>query len=316
MFFFEGSKCPVCGKRFNGDDDIVACPDCGAPYHRECFKQQGSCSYDELHADGYIWQAEGAAEPGERPEPVRCGVCGAENPPGRLYCTNCSTPLSNDTYRSDIDERNSLPSSDGGYYSFGGKLFPISDSERIDDVPVGDLKRWLGNMWYYYVPMFLSMKKNRSSVSFNFAAMFLHGIWFISQKMYVFGGLLLTLMLGINGFRAYYSPTLIELSNKVASGDTAAFTDFFTQNPYLAMALGASTIIQYGVCILCGLFANKAYMKHSVKQIKRINREATSAEHFNELLESRGGSAMILSLIVCAVYCAVKYYFNYTYMGM
>ena len=316
MFFFEGSKCPVCGQRFGADDDIVACPECGAPHHRECYKQQDGCAYEERHADGYIWQAAGASEPGEHPEPVRCGVCGAENPPGRLYCANCSSPLSSSTYRADLDERNTLPSADGGYYTFGGNIFPISDGERIDDVPVGDLKRWLGNMWYYYVPVFLRMKKSRSSVSFNFLAMFLHGIWFISQKMYVFGGVLLSLMLGVNVFRAYYSPTLMDLSNKVLAGDTMAFNDFVMQNPLLAGALCAATIIQYGVCIFCGLFGNKIYMKHSVRQIKRINREAKSVERFNELLESRGGSAMVLSLIVCAAYCAVKYYFNYTMMGM
>ena len=31
MFFYEGYICPVCGKKFQESDDIVACPECGAP---------------------------------------------------------------------------------------------------------------------------------------------------------------------------------------------------------------------------------------------------------------------------------------------
>ncbi len=35
MINFTGIKCPVCGKAFTDEDDIVVCPKCGAPYHRE-----------------------------------------------------------------------------------------------------------------------------------------------------------------------------------------------------------------------------------------------------------------------------------------
>ena len=31
MFFYEGQSCPVCGKAFAEKDDIVSCPECGAP---------------------------------------------------------------------------------------------------------------------------------------------------------------------------------------------------------------------------------------------------------------------------------------------
>ena len=31
MFFYEGQSCPVCGQPFQETDDIVACPQCGAP---------------------------------------------------------------------------------------------------------------------------------------------------------------------------------------------------------------------------------------------------------------------------------------------
>ena len=29
--------CAKCGKPFTEDDDVVVCPDCGAPHHRSCY---------------------------------------------------------------------------------------------------------------------------------------------------------------------------------------------------------------------------------------------------------------------------------------
>ena len=38
---FTQYTCPVCQKRFVLGDDVVVCPECGAPHHRECFEQNG-----------------------------------------------------------------------------------------------------------------------------------------------------------------------------------------------------------------------------------------------------------------------------------
>ena len=40
---FYKYKCPVCNKQFKESDDIVVCPDCGAPHHRECWEKEGKC---------------------------------------------------------------------------------------------------------------------------------------------------------------------------------------------------------------------------------------------------------------------------------
>ena len=38
---FTEYKCPVCGEQFKKGDDIVVCPECGAPHHRECYEKEG-----------------------------------------------------------------------------------------------------------------------------------------------------------------------------------------------------------------------------------------------------------------------------------
>ena len=52
---YKGIKCPVCEKPMLEDDDIVVCPECGAPYHRACYMEKGSCIFTELHEKGENW---------------------------------------------------------------------------------------------------------------------------------------------------------------------------------------------------------------------------------------------------------------------
>ena len=48
--------CAKCGKPFTEDDDVVVCPDCGAPHHRSCYLEEGHCARQDQHADGSMWQ--------------------------------------------------------------------------------------------------------------------------------------------------------------------------------------------------------------------------------------------------------------------
>ena len=51
---YTGIKCPVCGKAFTKQDDVVVCPECGAPYHRECYRNTGHCIFLEKHEKGKL----------------------------------------------------------------------------------------------------------------------------------------------------------------------------------------------------------------------------------------------------------------------
>ena len=99
---FNGQKCPACGRSFDQDDDIVVCPVCGTPQHRSCWDERGECANAARHAEGYVWQPETpeySAEPHteeqtqDRQNTQICPVCGSENEPNSLSCTNCGAPL-------------------------------------------------------------------------------------------------------------------------------------------------------------------------------------------------------------------------------
>lgn len=50
---FYKYKCPVCNKQFKEGDDIVVCPECGTPHHRECYEQEEHCFYQDKHSQNF-----------------------------------------------------------------------------------------------------------------------------------------------------------------------------------------------------------------------------------------------------------------------
>ena len=86
---YYGCPCEACGEPLTLRDDIVVCPDCGAPYHRTCYEKMGRCAHAAAHASGYEWKfpycdadlrtCPSCGEQTLRAE-ERCRCCGA-NPP-------------------------------------------------------------------------------------------------------------------------------------------------------------------------------------------------------------------------------------------
>ena len=55
---YENIICAHCGKPMQSGEDIVVCPVCATPQHRECWMQEGHCANDSLHASGFVWKKE------------------------------------------------------------------------------------------------------------------------------------------------------------------------------------------------------------------------------------------------------------------
>ena len=63
---YRGQHCPICGKEFCDGDDIVVCPECGTPYHRECYKTAGHGVNEERHSENFEWKPETAPHAEEK----------------------------------------------------------------------------------------------------------------------------------------------------------------------------------------------------------------------------------------------------------
>ena len=94
----EGYYCEHCKKAFTNDDDIVVCPICGAPHHRDCYNELGHCALKESHSADFEWKptyAENHSPADRQNGSVICPNCNSANLPGSRYCCMCQHPLDN-----------------------------------------------------------------------------------------------------------------------------------------------------------------------------------------------------------------------------
>lgn len=318
MFNFVGESCPVCGGEFAEKDDIVVCPFCGAPHHRACYAAENKCSFSELHDKGYEWKSEksedadsGKEHDAQDASQCRCKNCGAENTPGRLYCISCGHAL----FDSSAHPNMGFPGQPyfggagrpiSGAYAFGDGAPTISESELVDDVPVGDIRKFIGGACDYYIPQFVRFARTCRKVSLNFAAFFAHGIWFISRKMYLIGGAVLAVMLGLNMFQAHF----VYQAYLQSGAEVLSELEIWQSDPKTLYISAFCNILQYAIMALSGLYGNRLYMSHCVKKIKQINSEANTADEFNAALSSNGGIASVPMLICGILFVAVNFAFS------
>ena len=113
---YEDKKCEYCGEQFAKNDDVVVCPECGAPYHRRCWQEHGECAHAAEHKSGYGYQKQPSQEAEQIPEETEdfiakiksqmaaqnpseaaresapkdhCERCGAKLISGDEYCVYC-----------------------------------------------------------------------------------------------------------------------------------------------------------------------------------------------------------------------------------
>lgn len=136
---YKDIECAVCGKKFDDNSDVVVCPVCGAPYHRECWNASGKCVHEAEHASGYRWEfpkteTENKADTKQHePEQVFndifkngegvviCPHCQAPNYENDMYCRNCHAPLKGNAADNDGRENSGERNSENGFGGdFGG----------------------------------------------------------------------------------------------------------------------------------------------------------------------------------------------------
>ena len=217
---FTKMKCSVCSEHFKEDDDVVVCPKCGAPYHRECYDLKGKCIFPDLHKSGKSWQKEKSASPetsdtydsydSDDDDQIVCRHCGHKNSRYSIVCENCGDFLTfpkrkNPKMSGFSDDEDDENDEDDGSFSFSTSnlfsdgrmdikgieslLIGVKKDDDFDGVSGEELMTFVGKNELYYGPVFSSIK-HRDISRINFASMFFFGIWHIFRKQYLKGVLL------------------------------------------------------------------------------------------------------------------------------
>ncbi len=319
---FTQYTCPVCDKRFENGDDVVVCPECGAPHHRECFENNGKCFYEDRHAPGFSFEnadkADGDNDESESDSPdlVICPKCKASNEKTSFYCGTCGYPLNsedrtNQQYSQANNGRNSAQGTPFGFGSAGNPAFdPLvgldSEEEIADNVKVGEAAKFIGKSTPYYLMVFNRIKKFGSG-KFNFSAFLFSGAYFIYRKMYVPGIIMMLVMIGTNLGTTAITMANYNWMNELGYTDmfNGVYRGGFNSDQMTAIFLTAGlNILRYAVMVLSGIFANKIYYKHCTKRINQIKNESTESE-LNKNLETKGGVNLPMAISFFAAYFVI-----------
>lgn len=280
MFFYQGQSCPVCQKPFQPEEDIVSCPHCGAPHHRDCWKQQGGCHFAADHGTPRQWKKEDAQPRTEGKH--LCPRCGSENTEFAEFCARCGAELPHQEWQSQPQAQTPpRPSGYGSYTPFTGPHFDpmggVSPDQPLEDATAGELQPLITVNSQYYLPRFARMCKHNKSASWNWAAFFLPSSWLLYRKNMLAGIAVLLFFMFEQvanmyivtqclGYIFHAGLSMAQMQASIAhalqSGDAIYF--------YILFALSA---IQLAVRILCGLFGNRIYFDTLCKKARRLRQD-------------------------------------------
>lgn len=287
-FRYIGQKCPVCENSFGENDDIVVCPVCGTPHHRECYKKNGECGNTDKHNDGFRWTAETVPTTAE---PTVNESQSAEQPP--------------------------FANTQSEQGPFGNRPNPLSlfPPELADGVATEETATFVQMGAFKYIERFFHQKSNKKT--WNWMAFIFMPYWFFYRKLYKVGSIFLALTIALNiGFGILppvvkYTDDIMNIRDEIMTSDTTSQEDIAkmqenletaTKNNLTGLALTTvQSVLLLVLRIVAGIYANKWYYEHTVKRIREIKAETPELARQRMLIFKKGGmsvSAPILAFMV------------------
>ena len=287
-------KCPVCNNQFTEDDDVVVCPECGTPHHRECYIQNGNCANADKHGTN---------------EPIEVEFVDVEE--------NNDTSSQTETAEKETENPQQIVQEvieemkgGNGDYMLNGKHVSFYEAA-------------IGKNQKYYIPHFMIMDKTKKAVSWNIAGFFVPLAWCLYRKMYKFAAIILALyvlMIGTIGFTIMSNEEFINSINECAQEDPNFYENILlynTKNSNVSltekqMKLNKLTneykppvpvqimtyLITYGIRIIMGIYATNLYYKKLTKNIEKVDKLDLSPDMKRSVLFRKCGT---LPFIIVAI---------------
>lgn len=315
MSRFEGQICPACKKVFGENDDIVVCPECGAPHHRECYLKNGKCAMEEIHGD-YEWHEEIK----EQSEPETSYDIIFEEKRDPIYLNPIRSYSDENERNSDRFSRDETeppeppePPIDSEVQSELSKIYDINflyDGEDMpesntvvkdmlssqkkgrDGVSMLELTFFTGVSLMHYVGPFIRFMRTERTNGFNLSSGLFMPIHQFFRKMDGWGALLL-LFIAIG-----------ELVPRILYD--------FGILPYSALNwafIGIRVLFLLLTVLMC-LFGDRIYYKHAVKRILKIRRHfegKTDTVEYFLAIKDEGGTSFFRGIfgLLANVFCVV-----------
>ena len=291
----KGESCVRCQAYLFPEDDVVYCPVCGAPHHRECYNELGHCALEQFHGTDKQYdkvkaaERERAEENGGTPEPeevdgrITCRMCHEKYDFSLNFCPKCGAP--------------NIAKAGGSFESFDFLGGVPADYDIGDGVTADEAKRFVAVNTRRYIPKFAVLnRKNRSS--WNWAAFLFPYGWALSRKMYKTG--IVSGLLAVNSSLLYLPITRVLYNAGLADAENyVQAADGVSQNlPKLGLgiliAAAIGFLLNMAVRFVLGVLGDYFYKNYTVDSIKKIRAES---EDMDNDYRKKGGVNIFLFLI-------------------
>lgn len=274
MPLYENASCPVCSLAFEKGDDVVFCPECGTPHHRECYASLGRCANAHLHASGYDFykdkkekeQAQsGVPVPAPFPEPQK-NENGEEN-------KNPFNPV----------------------FSSAPAETPFENSsEEIGGINVADLAAAVRVNAKRFIDVFKKQQDKKIKTGWNWGAFLFGSLYFFFRKMYkqaislmcFFGALLIGANLAYAKLAPEANQAMAEFMELMSNGSNEAamenYQSVVTMADYPKAAMVSYVVLGTIIMlrIVLALFADRIYFKSISTLINNVTEKLNSGSTF------------------------------------
>lgn len=280
MFLYENEICPVCSKPFEKGDDIVTCPECGTPHHRECYKDYGGCKNRSLHGTDFVYKrgvnvSSPKIERSFQYSPLLTEASFGEGEKDEYY----KPENAENTENSEAEEKTAeiieaVPETNAP-----------EEADEIDGVKTEDIVSVVAVNTIKFVPKF---KKNKL-FNWNWGALFFGPYYLFFRKMYVQGAVFMAIEYIINlvvsavFMSAGVAYAKIFINVKTMDEYFEAWRTFAADPEFMNYMI-ASAIVLVSVVVLhmiCALLADSLYLKKVLNIIRIVDEKVKMGESFS-----------------------------------
>lgn len=290
----EGVSCVRCHAYLFPEDDIVYCPVCGAPHHRECYNQLGHCALEEFHGTDRQYDKVKAREAeqnaaempntGENAEGlITCQMCHEKYDFALNACPKCGAP--------------NIAKAGGSFVNFDFLGGVPADYDIGDGITVDEAKRFVAANTPRYIPKFAVLNA-KNKLSWNWLAFLFPCGWMLSRKMYK-NGVIAGLLTAISAL--FYLPFMNAVNNLgFSANETQAqlMQNIYEHLPEMGTAVLAAMLVGFilniAVRLLSALFGDYLYKQYAISSIKTIRAESEDMDYD---YRKKGGVNIFLFLI-------------------
>ena len=282
MFLYENDVCPVCSKPFEKGDDIVTCPECGTPHHRDCYQDYGGCKNRSLHGTDFVYKRGSGASAIKVEKSFKYSPFLSELPNGEQEAQS-EYYVPENAENAEIAE---IPDAVTEIPEAAPEA-NVSDEavDEIDGVKTEDVVSVIAVNSVKFLPKF---RKNRL-FNWNWSAFVFGPYYLFFRKMYVQGAVFMALEYGMRFavsafFMSAYIAASKVLQNAATFQDRFEAAQAFMQDPEFinfATATAIRLVCLVLLHILCALLADNLYRKKVLNIIHIVDEKVKMGESFS-----------------------------------